>query len=70
MVAQASCPIFVVWLATLEEAISHSVYFDIHIHFICSRCRISLLPLVFISFRIIIIQLTSGYSKLAIEFDR
>jgi hypothetical protein len=47
----------------------HSVYSDSHIHFIYSMFLISLLSLVFISFRVIVIQLTYGYSKSAIEFD-
>jgi hypothetical protein len=67
---QGSCQIFVLELARLGETISHSVSSDIHIHFIYSRCHISLVSLIFISFRIVSIQLTCGHSNLAIEFDR
>jgi hypothetical protein len=67
-ILQGSCQIFVVSLA-LGETISYSVYPDIQVHFIYSRCHISLLSLVFISFRVTVIRLTYGHSKLAIEFD-
>jgi hypothetical protein len=66
---QASSWIFVVWLAQLGETISYSVFCDIPIHFMYSRCHVSLLSLVFISIRIIVTRLTPGHSKLAIEFD-
>jgi hypothetical protein len=39
---QASCEIFVVWLARLGGTASHSVYSDIRIQFIYSRCYILL----------------------------
>jgi hypothetical protein len=67
---QASCQIVIVRLARIGQAISHSVYSNIHIQFRCSRRHISLLSLIFISFRIFIVQLTYAHSIFAIGFNR
>jgi hypothetical protein len=51
------------------QPISRCLGPDVHIHFIYLTFHTSLLPLVFILFLIIAIQLSYGHSKMVIEFD-
>jgi low temperature requirement protein LtrA len=54
----------------IGQPISRSLGSDVHIHFIHLTHHTSLLPLIFISFRIIAIQLNCGHSKITIGFNR
>jgi hypothetical protein len=57
-------------LPRFVQAMYRSVGGDVHINMIYLTCHTSLLSGIFISFRIIVIQLNCGHSKFAIEFDQ
>jgi hypothetical protein len=67
---QAPRKIFVGRFPRFGRLISRSADSNVQIDFIYPTCHALLLPLIFISLRIIIIQLTDGHSKFAIEVGR
>jgi hypothetical protein len=61
---QAPCQVFLGRLARFGKPISDLIESDIHIDFVQLRHHVELLSLMFILFRIMLIQLTAGHSKM------
>jgi hypothetical protein len=66
---QEPSPIFVGHLARLGQPVPRSLGSDVSTHLVYLGCHASLLPLIFMAFRIIVIPLSHWRSKYVIAFN-